>query len=258
MKMQLRFLGVGSQFSGREQYHSNMVLTAASGKRLLIDCGSDARYSLFESGLTPADLDAVYVSHLHADHIGGLEWLALSTHFSPAPRRLPLFAETQTLEWLWEHALRAGLRCIQGKSMELADYFEPCPVASGGSFQWEGVQLTTHRMPHISNENSRHDSHALFIESGACRAFISTDTQFLPEFIESMAQQADLIFHDCETIPFKTTVHAHYEELRTLSARARAKIWLYHNQAGHGYNAVKDGFAGFVVKGQEFDLPEAL
>ena len=26
-------------------------------------------------GLGYADIDAVYISHLHADHVGGLEWL---------------------------------------------------------------------------------------------------------------------------------------------------------------------------------------
>ena len=81
--MKLQFLGVGSQFSGHDQYHSNMVITARSGKRMLIDCGSDVKFSLAECGLLPTDLDAVYISHLHADHIGGMEWLALSTLFQP-------------------------------------------------------------------------------------------------------------------------------------------------------------------------------
>ena len=99
--MKIRFIGVGSQFSGHDLYQSNMVITASSGKRLLIDCGGDARFSLAECGLRPQDLDAVYISHLHADHIGGMEWLALSTYFAQEPRRLQLFGEQHLLELLW-------------------------------------------------------------------------------------------------------------------------------------------------------------
>ena len=41
---------------------------------------------------------------------------------------------------------------------------------------------------------------------------------------------ADIIFHDCETLPFKSGVHAHYEDLKTLDDKTRKKMWLYHYQ----------------------------
>ncbi len=253
--MKIKFIGVGSQFSGLDQYQSNMVITAPGGRKLLIDCGSDARFSLAESGMCPADLDAVYVSHLHGDHIGGLEWLALSTYFSPHPRRLTLFSEERTMASLWEHSLRGGLHCIRAKEMELEDYFLRHPVAAGGTFTWQEIRFTLCRMPHIANSAGCHDSHGLLLEAKDARIFITTDTQFVPEFIEKTAECADLIFHDCETSPVKTMVHAHYEQLRTLPAAVKSKIWLYHYQEGHPYHPAEDGFRGFVVKGQEFLVP---
>ena len=85
--MSIAFLGVGSAFTSAKDYQSNLLITAQSGKKMLIDCGSDARFSLAEWGLEnnieKLDIDAVYISHLHADHIGGLEWLAFSTYFNP-------------------------------------------------------------------------------------------------------------------------------------------------------------------------------
>jgi hypothetical protein len=54
-------------------------------------------------------------------------------------------------------------------------------------------------------------------------------------------------------------VHAHYDDLKTLPDEIRKKIWLMHYQPVMPIidlqkRARDDGFAGFVEKGQIFDL----
>lgn len=61
--------------------------------RLLIDMGGDARHALKCLGLTSTDLDGVYISHPHNDHIGGMEYMALTTFFNP-------FYVPAKIEWL--------------------------------------------------------------------------------------------------------------------------------------------------------------
>jgi ribonuclease BN (tRNA processing enzyme) len=257
--MKLTFLGVGSPFSSQQLYHSNMLLTAESGCRMLIDCGSDIRFSLGEHGMSAekllARIDAIYVSHLHADHIGGLEWVAFNCYFGPARLRPKLFAEENLLQRLWDHGLRAGLESVQGKCMTLDDYFDCRPVPEGGSFQWEGMGFKLIKMPHIMSGCRDHSSYGLFIEQERTAIFITTDTQFQPEIVTEMAVKTEAIFHDCETSPVRTTVHAHYDELLTLPDQVKRKIWLYHYQSDSGRDAERDGFRGFVRKGQEFDFP---
>ncbi len=61
--------------------------------RLLIDAGGDIRHALKAMGLSSNDIDGVYISHPHNDHIGGIEYLALTTFFNP-------FYSKAKKEWL--------------------------------------------------------------------------------------------------------------------------------------------------------------
>jgi ribonuclease BN (tRNA processing enzyme) len=61
--------------------------------RLLLDAGADVRHALKGVGLTSADIDGIYISHPHSDHIGGMEFLALTTLFNP-------FYTPKKKEWL--------------------------------------------------------------------------------------------------------------------------------------------------------------
>lgn len=73
----LRFKSLGSGSTG------NATLVEASGLvpfRLLVDCGLGVRQlsrRLAEAGLGPADIDAVFITHEHGDHIGCVHALAL-------------------------------------------------------------------------------------------------------------------------------------------------------------------------------------
>ena len=81
MTLKLIFLGSGSAFTvGTGNYQSNLLLQKDNDS-LLIDAGGDLRFALYDQHLTYKDIKNVYISHLHADHVGGLEWLAINTHF---------------------------------------------------------------------------------------------------------------------------------------------------------------------------------
>lgn len=72
------------------KWHSNFLIefdmSSKKGKhpyRLLIDAGADVRHALKGIGLTSDDIDGVYISHPHNDHIGGMEYMGLTTLFNP-------------------------------------------------------------------------------------------------------------------------------------------------------------------------------
>lgn len=255
--MKLLFLGTGSAFTtGEDNYHSNMVLSSPGGNKLLIDCGSDARLSLQEQGITYKDIQHVYISHLHGDHVGGLEWLGFTHKFDPTMGRPKLYVASSLIDPLWNQVLAGGMRSLQGEIAQLSSYFDVHEVNSNGTFTWDNLQFRTVQTVHVMDGFKIAPSFGLIFEVSGKKIFITTDTQFAPSQITDFYVKADLIFHDCETAQFKSGVHAHYTQLKTLSPEIRQKMWLYHYNPHNPYDAVADGFKGFVVKGQEFDLTD--
>ncbi len=250
---ELRFLGSGSAFTlGDGNWQSNLLLTTNDNRRLLIDCGTDIRFSLGEQGLGAADLNAVYISHLHADHCGGLEWLGFSTAFGPGVKKRPrLFAATGVMAGLWDHALKGGMEWFGDRTADLTSYFDP--VAVEAAFSWEGTVFRLVPAHHLSDGQRWMPCFGLAFALGGRKVLFTADSQFAPERLAPYYHDADLIFQDCETEAAPSGVHAHYRDLCGLPADIRAKMWLYHTQGGPHPDAAAAGFKGFVAKGQRFD-----
>lgn len=257
--MKLTFLGTGSAFT-LTNYHSNMLLDV-DGARLLIDCGGDARHAMRDLSVTSTDVDAVYISHLHADHVGGMEWLAFSTYFQPDADRPRLITHASLVDELWRHCLQGGLGKLQDQETRLATFFDVTPVGDdsvsdaleAGSFDFAGVTFQLVRTVHFTIQQSPVYTYGLSWRTpGGQQMLLTTDTRFDAERLAPAYAQADVIFHDCETGGPPSGFHAHFSELAELPEPVRRKMWLYHYQDGRLPDATAAGFAGFVQRGQTF------
>lgn len=254
--IKLIFAGSGSAFTTNcNNYHSNMLLVDEKNKtNLMIDCGSDARHSLGELGFTHRDIDHVYISHLHADHAGGMEWLALSTIFDPACNKPTLYAVPAIIDTIWSQTLRGGLSTIQGIEADLPLFFNVVPADNHGTFTWNNIIFQTVQTIHIVNNFGFMPSYGLLFTINNTRIFITTDSQSAPAQMKDFYNQSDIIFHDCETTKKPSGVHAHFKELCQLAPEVKAKMWLYHYNPGKLPDAAGAGFRGFVKKGQTFEF----
>lgn len=90
-KITLTFLGAGSAFSKRN--YQNNLLIESEGDNILIDCGSTAPRSLCDMKRSILDVNNIFVSHCHADHIGGLEETAFMSYFVGRPMKRKKFEE---------------------------------------------------------------------------------------------------------------------------------------------------------------------
>ena len=254
--MKLTFLGSGSSFSTYEtNFHSNMLLESQAQKYLLIDCGADARHSLKKAGFSASDIDAVYISHFHADHAGGLEWLAFSRYLNPGRPKPTLFIHPTMINTLWDRVLSGGLQSLAGETpATINTYFTVGPIINKHYFVWEDIKFEFVPVTHVFNANSLIPSYGLFFKLNNTQLFITTDTKFMPEEYKYFYESADIIFHDCETSKKVTSVHPRFEDLAKLSPEIKSKMWLYHYSDGPLPNAQARGFKGFVQRGQVFNF----
>jgi ribonuclease BN (tRNA processing enzyme) len=89
--MKLVVLGSGTAVPHVARAASGYWLETGSGS-LLLDIGTDAPHRMAEEQLNWPDLDAIWISHFHLDHIGGLAPFLFGTRNAPQTqqRRKPL------------------------------------------------------------------------------------------------------------------------------------------------------------------------
>jgi ribonuclease BN (tRNA processing enzyme) len=77
------FAGSGDAFGSGGRYQACIHLRGPGGAApVLLDCGATSLSALRRCGLDPGEVAAVFVSHLHGDHFGGLPFLILDGQFA--------------------------------------------------------------------------------------------------------------------------------------------------------------------------------
>lgn len=253
--MKLTFIGSGSAFTvGNDNFQSNILLDCGTDRKLLFDCGTDARHALHAIGVHYSDITDVFISHLHADHMGGLEWLGFTRKFDNNFQRPRLFISKSIAQIIWDNSLAGSMNSIEGENCTLETYFDVHEIERNGSFEWEGITFRLVQTIHIMNGYALASCHGLLFQVNNKMIYITADTQFAPYLLDCVYQQADIIFHDCETANVPSGVHPHYDDLCTLPDNIKQKMWLYHYNPGPLPDAEHQGFRGFVKRGQSFEF----
>jgi ribonuclease BN (tRNA processing enzyme) len=222
--LQLLPLGVGDAFSAL-RYSSSHALRA-DGRWLLVDCPHPIRKMMREASvrgdvaLDVDGLEAVVITHLHADHVSGVEDLGFFSHFALG-RRARLAAHPDVAARLWAGHLAAGMERIatpEGAPIEKTfdDWFELIPLdetspVSIGPFRVE-CRRTRHHVP----------TTALRVAAAGRAVGFSADTSFDPDLIAWLAA-ADLVVHEAGF-----GIHTPLERLAGLPAETRSRLRLAH------------------------------
>ncbi len=74
------FIGTGDAFGSGGRRNSAILVRGSSGT-LLLDCGPTTLSGLKALGVDPGEIDAIALSHFHADHVAGVPFLMLEYRF---------------------------------------------------------------------------------------------------------------------------------------------------------------------------------
>jgi ribonuclease BN (tRNA processing enzyme) len=86
--VKLRFIGCGDAFGSGGRFNSCFLVERGEAS-VLIDCGASSMIAMRQQGIDPNSIAAIFVTHLHGDHFGGLPFFILDAQFY-SRRRAPL------------------------------------------------------------------------------------------------------------------------------------------------------------------------
>jgi ribonuclease BN (tRNA processing enzyme) len=216
-------LGVGDAFS--QLSYSSCLAVACGGRWLLLDCPHPIRKMMREAhpALDIGDVEAVALTHLHADHASGLEGLAYFSFFHLG-RRARVVAHPEVHARLWDGHLAAGMEQMTNPAQpdgpklrkQLADFVDWVPVTPGAAVEVGPFRLecrpTRHHVP----------TTAFRVHAGGRVLSYSADTSFDPVLVDWLAE-ADLVVHECNL-----GTHTPYASLAALPPATRRKMRLIH------------------------------
>ena len=111
------------------------------GKALLIDCGEGMQTALAKHKCKVSRLDALLITHLHADHIAGLPGLLLTVGNNSKQTPLKIYGPTGTAGTVEK------LRCICPE-VAYDIIVTELPVDRISSFEWNGISVSAMPVRH--------------------------------------------------------------------------------------------------------------
>lgn len=190
--MQVKVVGCGDAFGSGGRGNSCFLVRAA-GKTVTLDFGASALVSFHRFALSAADIDMIFLSHLHGDHFAGIPFLLLDGQFVHR-REKPLLIVGPTGTRARIEAAMEVLFPRMGQNQWRFEWrveeVEPGSTTRHGPFT-----LTTAQVIHGSGAPST----ALRLWDGSRTLAFSGDTEWT-EALLPIAQDADLFI--CESFMF--------------------------------------------------------
>ena len=215
--MKLIVLGSGTSVPHPRRSASAHWVEAPGGS-LLLDFSAPALHRMAEEGCDWPNLDAVWVSHFHLDHVGGLAPFLFGTKYAPQTRarRKPLtvYGPRGTLNLLrrFDEAGDYGLFeqpfPLEVKELAPRAEFEPLPGLRGETFS----------TPHTS------ESLALRLNAADGTSLVYTSDTGFTEALAGFARAANLFLMECSFFrskPVKT--HLELEDAMRLARLSGAR-----------------------------------
>jgi len=209
--VKLTFLGTSDAFgAGGRRQAALFVETRAGG--LLLDCAPTTNTALAALGIARDAIDAIALSHFHADHFAGVPSLVLACVWEDRRRRPLLVAGPPGVEQRVLDAAAAIGHPLRDRPLPFALRFQE--VGAGAASEVGPARIALFA--------TRHDPescpHGMAVEADGRRLVYSGDTGWFDE-LPDRARGADLFVCECNFYEYELPTHLSY---RVLHDRRRA------------------------------------
>jgi ribonuclease BN (tRNA processing enzyme) len=247
--MRLTVLGAGPAYSDRPEARGAAYLVTAGSTNVLLDLGQGSFSALFPH-ISPADLDAVAISHLHPDHFIDLVPLRhfLRYEFAP-PRRVRVIGPGALVDRL------DGLHAQPGFTAESLD----TETIGTGEHRVGELRLRATRVVHTD------DSYAIRVATKRGPGLVYTGDCGRADDVLPLLERGDVLLSEVATGPGPVPAgmqHLDGPAVGRLAAAAGAgRLLLTHILMGHDLDATiasvrraYDGPVEFVWPGTILEL----
>ncbi len=241
--LQITLLGTGNPRPSLERFGPS-ILVEAGAQRVLIDAGRGASQRLFQIGGRDAlvNIDAVFFTHLHSDHVVGLPDLWLTSWIFGRAKALEVIGPPGTAEmaghleqaYAWDIDARAKDEGHPREGVRLAAK----NVQPGVVYDRDGLKVTAFAVDH---GNLLKPAYGFRIDYRGRSAAFSGDTRFFEPLVEQV-QGVDVLVHEVVSpeVELKRTLvedphaveaiiahHTTPEQAGTIFSRVKPRLAVY-------------------------------
>jgi len=208
--MRVTFTGVGEAFD--ETLPNTSVLVESGSSSILLDCGFSASCGFWGLAKNPLNLDAVYISHFHADHYFGLPAFIVRSMEEGRKKRLTIMGPPG-IEQNVVHLVELAYSNAMSKAKFEIFYIECAP---GEEFKHSGFDFSfamgRHSMPCL----------AIRLDAEGKSVFYSGDGSPTEATLE-LATGCDMVVHESYILGAEAPGHGSVDSTLEFAAQAGAR-----------------------------------
>jgi ribonuclease BN (tRNA processing enzyme) len=227
--LDLLFLGSGNAFAAEGRAFSSFLLNG----RYLFDCGPTILQQLRKAQVSSNDIDAVFISHFHADHFFGLPFLFLDAWRSERTKDLYVVGPPG-IEERTRGLVSLGYRMLTHRLQVRLNFIE---VADGMEAEAAGLSFTAAAVKHVAEL----DCFAYRAHIGGRSLVYSGDTTLCDSLL-NLVPGSDVVVVECAC--GDEPVHLSPADVAEVTRRAESAEVIVTHLDGHEH---PDGWRGLHV-----------
>lgn len=204
-KISIQVIGCGDAFGSGGMFNT-CFFVKADDFNFLIDCGGTSLVGLKKAGLSSNDVDAIFISHFHGDHIAGIAFLLCEAK--------NYFNRKKDLHIIGPKGIQEKVEIItntlyENTTQSLASKIHYHEIKQEEASSLQGVEYTYFPVVHSPSTSP----HGIRFKIGEKIIGYSGDTEWT-DVLYKISENADLFICECNNYEKKGKSHLNYQTLK--------------------------------------------